>query len=75
MQRWNGYRPAISWLLRDFRLHLIQEKIDIAFNDIWPKTKRRTFAYPTNHTINNHSISWIDSLLESQIGDFRKYAV
>lgn len=49
--------------------------IDIAFNDIRPETKIRTFDYPTNHTINNYSDSWSDSLLESPIWDFRKYAV
>ena len=25
IQRWNGTRPAINWLLRDYRRYLIQE--------------------------------------------------
>ena len=28
IQKWDGNRPAINWLLRDFRRYLIQEKID-----------------------------------------------
>jgi len=27
IQRWNGYRPEINYLLRDFRRYLTQEKI------------------------------------------------
>jgi hypothetical protein len=28
IQKWDGNRPAINWILRDFRRYLIQEKID-----------------------------------------------
>ena len=28
IQRWDGKRPAINWLLRDFRRYLIQDKYD-----------------------------------------------
>jgi hypothetical protein len=28
IQKWDGNRPAINWLLREFRRYLIQEKID-----------------------------------------------
>jgi hypothetical protein len=28
VQKWDGKRPPINWVLRDFRRYLIQEKID-----------------------------------------------
>lgn len=37
IQRWDGQRPCINWLLRDFRRYLIQEKIK-------PKKKKVTQA-------------------------------
>jgi CRISPR/Cas system-associated protein Cas10 (large subunit of type III CRISPR-Cas system) len=33
IQRWNGYTPAINWLLRNFRRNIIQEKINDTFKD------------------------------------------
>jgi hypothetical protein len=53
IQRWNGYRPAINWLLLDFRKYLIQEKINDTFNEAKFKRKRRRSVYHTNHTTNN----------------------
>ncbi len=76
IQRWNGYRPAINWLLRNFRRYLIQEKINDTFKDKMLKRKWSSYCYPTNHTTTtNHSIRWIDSLLETPIEDHRKYAI
>lgn len=40
VQRWNGFKPAINWLLYDFRHYLIQEKTD-AVLDTRNKLKRR----------------------------------
>jgi hypothetical protein len=41
------------------------------------KRKRSSYCYPTTHTTptTNHSIIWIDSLLETPIEDHRKYAM
>jgi hypothetical protein len=77
IQRWNGYRPAINWLLRDFRRYLIQEKINDTFKDKRLTRKRSSYCDPTNHTTTStsHSIHWIDSLLETPIKDHRKYAM
>jgi hypothetical protein len=77
IQRWDGKRPAINWLLRDFRRYLIQEKINDRFKDAKLKRKRSSYCYPTNHTTTtaSHSIRWIDSLLETPIEDHRKYAI
>jgi hypothetical protein len=67
IQRWNGYRPAINWLLRDFRRYLIQEKIDDT-----SKFKKRRSA---SHTTSTPSIAWIESLLQTSIEDSRKFVM
>jgi hypothetical protein len=41
IQRWDGQRPCINWILRDFRRYLIQKKI-------MPEKKRGTVVYSTN---------------------------
>jgi hypothetical protein len=67
IQKWDGNRPAINWLLRDFRRYLIQEKID---NNIVER-KRSRFSSKTTPTIR----LWIETLLETPIEDYRKYAI
>ena len=67
IQKWDGNRPAINWLLRDFRRYLIQEKID---NNL-PQRKRsspNTKIMPTKRL-------WIETLLDIPIEDYRKYAI
>jgi Primase X len=76
IRRWNGYRPAINWLLRNFRRYLIHERINDAFKDKRLKRKRSSYCDPTSlTTATSHSIHWVDSLLETQIEDHRKYAL
>jgi hypothetical protein len=41
IQGWDGQRPCINWILRDFRRYLIQKKIK-------PEKKRATVVYSTN---------------------------
>jgi hypothetical protein len=41
IQRWDGQRPYINWILRDFRRYLIQKKFK-------PEKKRATVVYSTN---------------------------
>jgi hypothetical protein len=41
IQRWDGQRPCINWILRDFRRYLIQKTIK-------PEKKRATVVYSTN---------------------------
>ena len=66
IQKWDGKRRAISWLLRDFRRYLIQEKID---NNI--AERKRTRLSPTAKTTR----LWIETLLDTPIGDYRKEAI
>jgi hypothetical protein len=53
IQKWDGNRSAINWILRDFRRYLIQEKID----NIASERKRARFSTNTQTA----SIKWIES--------------
>jgi hypothetical protein len=41
IQRWDGQRPCINWILRDFRRYLVQKKIK-------PEKKSSAVVYSTN---------------------------
>jgi Primase X len=69
IKRWNGTRPAINSLLRDFRRYLIQEKID---NNV-AERKRSRFSSNTKTTPTKRV--WIEILLDTPIEDYRKYAL
>jgi hypothetical protein len=66
VQRWDGQRPQINYLLRDFRRWLINEKMKRRSID-----NKRTRAQFTNAT----TISWIERLLQTPIDDYRKFAI
>jgi hypothetical protein len=66
VQRWDGQRPPINYLLRDFRRWLINEKMKRGSID-----SRRTPAQVMNAT----TISWIERLLQTPIDDYRKFVV
>ena len=67
VQRWDGQRPAIQYLLRGFRRWLINAKI--RQQRITDSTKTR--AQITSST----TISWIERLLQTPIDDYRKFVV
>ena len=69
IQKWDGNRPAINWLLRDFRRYLIQEKID---NNI--AESKRTRLSPTAKVMPAKRM-WIETLLDIPIRDYRKEAI
>ena len=69
IQRWDGQRPAIQYLLRQFRRWLIDEKIE-ARNQLNSKMARAHAQ-----TINSKTIWWIEKLLQTPIDDYRKFAV
>jgi hypothetical protein len=66
VQRWDGQRPPINYLLLDFRRWLINEKMKRR-----PIDSRKTRAQVTNAT----TISWIERLLQTPIDDYRKFVV
>jgi Primase X len=70
--KWNGKRPPIQYLLRDFRTWLVAEKI----NDKWEEEKFRKYGKSRNIDCSKTStISWIEKLLQTPLADHRKYAI
>ena len=68
VQRWDGQRPAIKYLLREFRRWLIDEKIQ----QYGQMKSGATRVQAINSTT---KITWIDKLLQTTIDDYRKFAV
>lgn len=64
-QRWDGQRPAIQYLLRNFIRWLIVEKIEES------KYTKQARA----QSINTAKIWWIEKLLQTPIDDYRKFAI
>jgi|SRR5215467_12315283 len=62
IRKWDGNRPAINWVLRDFRRYLIQEKIENV------DSKRARLSSNTKTT--SIMCIWIEILLETPIEDF-----
>lgn len=68
IQRWDGRRPTINYLLRQFRIWLIDQKIE----------QRRQLDSKKVHTqtINStRTIWWIEKLLQTPLDDYRKYVI
>jgi Primase X len=68
IQRWDGQRPAINYLLRDFRRWLIAEKLEQLRLS---KNSKKAHA----ETINSTKIWWIEKLLQTPVDDYRKFVV
>ena len=66
VQRWDCQRPAINYLLRDFRRWLIDEQMK---QRLIGSERART------QTVNPKTISWIEKLLQTPIDDYRKFVV
>jgi hypothetical protein len=69
-QKWDGNRPAINWLLRDFRRYLIQEKID---NNV--AVRKWSRLSPTAKATTPAKRLWIEILLDTPIEDYREEAI
>ena len=70
IQRWGGNRPAINYVLRDFRRFLIQKRIDVSNLPISSKQCTSAIGYSKLETI-----TWIEKLLSTPIEDYRKYCI
>jgi len=69
IQKWDGNRPTINWLLRDFRRYLIQEKID---NNLAAR-KRARFLSEVKTTPAKRR--WIEILLDTPIEEYRRETI
>jgi Primase X len=68
IQRWDGNKPLIKYLLRDFRRWLIDEKLEQLRLS---KNSKKVRAHATNST----KIWWIERLLQTPVYDYRKFTV
>jgi hypothetical protein len=72
VQKWNGLRPPIQYLLRDYRTWLVAEKINDKREE--NKSKKHISSKSIGYNFTN-TIPWIEKLLETPIIDHRKYAI
>lgn len=70
IQKWDGKKPAILYVLRDFRRYLIQKRLD-EINE--QKTHKGESVPSCCNNIIPTTILWIDALLQTPISDHRKY--
>ena len=68
IHRWDGQKPAINYLLRDFRRWLIDEKLEQLRLS---KNSKKARA----EIINSTKIWWIEKLLKTPLDDYRKYVI
>jgi hypothetical protein len=74
IQKWDGVRPSIQLLLRDFRRWLIQKKID----DMKELKKQEKFQMTVSNKSQErtNTIKWIEKgILEHPLSDHRKYII
>ncbi|MGI9009982.1 MAG: DNA primase noncatalytic subunit PriX [Nitrososphaeraceae archaeon] len=76
IQEWNGYRPPIDNLLKDFKHYLIQDKINKKYEIEKMRNKRgyQDYKLQSKYT-EKKTIEWIEKLLQTPIEDYRKNAV
>ena len=71
-QKWNGLRPPIHYLLRDYRTWLVAEKINDKLEEKRSRSNRnsKNFGYRRTDTI-----PWIEKQLQPPISVHREYAI
>jgi hypothetical protein len=77
VQRWDGYRPNIKWLLSGYWIYLIQERNNDALKTMQDEQKRLRFEskYRISNKQQIRRIDWIESLYGKSLDDFRKYCI
>jgi non-catalytic primase subunit PriX-like protein len=80
IQKWDGKRPSIQPLLRDFRRWLIQKRINDIEELKKQEKKHRRFEIVTSQDQENkdriNKIKWIENgILENTLPDHRKYII
>jgi hypothetical protein len=73
IQKWDGSRPPIQLMLREFRRWLIQKKIE-AFEELKKQEKFKMTVSKNQERTN--TIKWIETgILEHPLSDHRKYII
>ena len=77
VQRWNGHRPDIKWLLKDYWVYLTQEKNNEILSTSHMDQKRLRSRWRNGIDPNQHQkqTEWIESLYHKPIDDCRYYCI
>jgi hypothetical protein len=80
VQLWDGYRPNIQWLLRDYWISLIQMKNNEALDKLRRDQKRLRYSWKKGIDLTNQQsqvsmIDWIESIYKKPLNDFRRYCI
>jgi hypothetical protein len=77
VQRWDGYKPNIRWLLRDYQTYLIQERNNELLSNLHKDQKRLRSQWRrgSQYQQQTSKIDWIELLYHKPLGDFRKYCI
>jgi hypothetical protein len=71
IQKWDGIRPEINYLLAGFTRYIINEKYTELLNA--QKRNRKRMEYKLEQDTNE--INWIEKLLQTPLADHRKYCI
>jgi hypothetical protein len=76
IQKSDGFRPEINYLLAGFTRFIINEKY-LELLDIQKRAKRKlsTIHGIGNNNNSNNKVSWIELLLQTPISNYRKYCI
>lgn len=73
IQLWDGKRPSINFLLRDFRTYLIDLKLKEENKALYQKKGKNLQVYLSKKYTMKYF--WIETLLKTPVSDYRKNAV
>ena len=75
VQRWDGIKPPINYLLRDYRTWLVAEKINKKMEKKSSRNYRKSYSNTCLRCNGTDTIQWIERLLQTPLADHRKYAI
>jgi len=76
LREWNGYRPPAYLLFGSFLAYLVDKKYKAKFTTIrFSKGDRNNKSSSHNNNSFNNKIPWIETLLQTQLADYRKYVI
>jgi hypothetical protein len=80
VQRWNGYKPDIKWVLKDYWVYLTQEKNNEILTMSYRDQRRLRAQWkrgidPNQQKKQANKIEWIESLYHKPLDDCRYYCI
>jgi hypothetical protein len=69
IQKWDGLKPEINYLLAGFSRHIINEK----YTEL--KKAQKSKQKPPVPADQNSRVGWIEGLLQTPLSDHRKYCI